>query len=139
MDAQMTPKQQRFVAEYLTVLNATQAAIRAGYSAKTAGQGAAQALKNIKVREAIAAGQAKTASKLEITAEKVLKDLEEVREKAMAAGQFAPAARAIELLGKHLGMFIDRRETTLKDERMVVSAPPVEESAEEWVAKNKPH
>ena len=34
----MTPKQQRFVEEYLVDLNATQAAIRAGYSARTASQ-----------------------------------------------------------------------------------------------------
>lgn len=34
--ASLTPKQQRFVAEYLVDMNATQAAIRAGYSQKTA-------------------------------------------------------------------------------------------------------
>ena len=36
-DKKLTPKQQKFVDEYLIDLNATQAAIRAGYSAKTAG------------------------------------------------------------------------------------------------------
>ncbi len=36
MTAALTPKQQRFIQEYLIDLNATQAAIRAGYSAKTA-------------------------------------------------------------------------------------------------------
>ena len=51
--AKLTPKQQRFVDEYLIDLNATQSAIRAGYSPKTAEQGAAQLLRNIKVQEKI--------------------------------------------------------------------------------------
>lgn len=46
----LNPKQQRFVQEYLIDHNATQAAIRAGYSARTAEQGGAQLLRNIKVR-----------------------------------------------------------------------------------------
>ncbi len=43
----LTPKQQRFVAEYLVDLNATQAAIRAGYSTKTAQQIGAENLLNL--------------------------------------------------------------------------------------------
>lgn len=54
----LTRKQQRFVEEYLIDLNATQAAIRAGYSAKTAGQGGGQLLKNIQIAAAIDAALA---------------------------------------------------------------------------------
>ena len=50
---ELTPKQEAFVREYLIDLNATQAAIRAGYSAKTAKDGAAQLLANISVKKAI--------------------------------------------------------------------------------------
>ena len=50
----LTPKQQQFVEEYLVDLNATQAAIRAGYSAKTAEFQASRLLRNAKVQAAIA-------------------------------------------------------------------------------------
>ena len=53
----LTPKQQRFVAEYLIDLNASQAAIRAGYSPKTAGALGHQVLKKLEVQEAIHIGQ----------------------------------------------------------------------------------
>lgn len=49
----MAPKQQRFVEEYLLDLNATQAAIRAGYSAKTAYSMGQRLLKNVEVSQAI--------------------------------------------------------------------------------------
>jgi len=61
----MTPKQERFVLEYLVDLNATQAAIRSGYSAKTASQQGERLLRNVEVAEAIEAGKAKTANRLE--------------------------------------------------------------------------
>lgn len=50
----LTPKQKRFCEEYLIDLNATQAAIRAGYSPKTAEQTASRLLRNVKVQEYIA-------------------------------------------------------------------------------------
>jgi phage terminase small subunit len=138
MDAQMTPKQQRFVQEYMIDLNARQAAIRAGYSENTAAEIGYENLRKPQIASAIDAAQAKKADKLKITAEKVLRDLEEVRLLALAAGQFAPAARAIELQGKHVGMFIERRETVFKDQRMVVEAPPPEQDVNEWLRKYGP-
>ena len=70
----LTPKQQAFVAEYLVDLNATQAAIRAGYSAKTAEQQASRLLSNAKVAEAIAERMKERASRTEITQDRVLKE-----------------------------------------------------------------
>jgi phage terminase small subunit len=67
----MTPKQQRFVQEYLTDLNATQAAIRAGYSAATAAEIGRQNLGKLEVAEAIAASQTSRAERMEITADHV--------------------------------------------------------------------
>ena len=67
----LTPKQERFVAEYLIDLNATQAAIRAGYSAKTAQEQSSRLLSNVIVQRAVEAGRQKTAEKLEITREMV--------------------------------------------------------------------
>jgi len=74
----LTPKQERFVAEYLIDLNATQAAIRAGYSEKTAQQQSSRLLLNVVVQEAIAKGQNKTAAKLEITKERIVEELAKI-------------------------------------------------------------
>ncbi len=77
-DPIFTPRQERFIAEYLIDLNATQAAIRAGYSEKTASQGAAQLLANIKIKTEIEARQAKMAEKHEITADRILSELAKI-------------------------------------------------------------
>lgn len=71
----LTPKQRCFVAEYLIDLNATQAAIRSGYSAKTANEQGAQLLSKAHVREAIDAGKSKRSEKLDVDAEFVLQRL----------------------------------------------------------------
>lgn len=68
----LTAKQTRFVDEYLRDLNATQAAIRAGYSAKTAEQLGYQLLQHPSVSAEIECRQKKLAEKLEVTVERVL-------------------------------------------------------------------
>ena len=75
MADKLTAKQQRFVEEYLIDLNATQAAIRAGYSEKSAQDIGAQLLGKTHVRDAIDAAKTKRANKLEITAERVLTEM----------------------------------------------------------------
>jgi len=57
--ANLTPKQQRFVEEYLIDLNATQAAIRAGYSEKTAYSVGHENLKKPEIQKAIEEAQGK--------------------------------------------------------------------------------
>lgn len=76
--AKLTPKQEAFVAQYLLDLNATQAAIRAGYSQKTAQQQGSRLLLNVLVQEAIAKGREKTAAKLEITKERIVEELAKI-------------------------------------------------------------
>lgn len=72
----MTPKQEAFAREYLIDLNATQAAIRAGYSAKTAMSQGERLLRNVEVSRAIMAAQQKRVEKAEIDAEWVLRRLD---------------------------------------------------------------
>lgn len=72
---ELTAKQARFVQEYLVDLNATQAAIRAGYSADTAEQQGSRLLSNAKVAEAVKLGQQKRAERTEITQDMVLAEL----------------------------------------------------------------
>lgn len=71
----LTDKQKRFCEEYLIDLNATQAAIRAGYSTKTAEQTASRLLRNVKVQEYIAKRQKELSRSTEITQERVIKEL----------------------------------------------------------------
>ncbi|NLB91698.1 MAG: terminase small subunit [Clostridiales bacterium] len=74
----LTEKQRKFVQEYLIDLNATQAAIRAGYSSKTADSAASRLLGNVKVQAYIQEQQNRLQSKTEITQEKVLNELAKV-------------------------------------------------------------
>jgi phage terminase small subunit len=70
--ADLTPKQEAFVKEYLLDLNATQAAIRAGYSAKTAKEQGGRLLTKVPVMRALSKAQIKRAERVEITADMVL-------------------------------------------------------------------
>jgi hypothetical protein len=71
----LTPKQERFVQEYLVDLNATQAAIRAGYSPKTAEQQGYQLLQKTSVSAAIASGKQEQKERLIESADDVVKEL----------------------------------------------------------------
>ena len=71
----LTPKQRRFIDEYLIDLNATQAAIRAGYSEKTAYSIGLQNLKKLEIQAEIQKRRNRLQNKLEITQERVLQEL----------------------------------------------------------------
>lgn len=71
----MTPKQRIFALEYLVDRNAKQAAIRAGYSAKTAEQLGYQLLQVPSVRELVDAATAEKAAELGVTRERVIQEL----------------------------------------------------------------
>lgn len=130
--AKMTAKQQRFCDEYLIDLNATQAAIRAGYSKKTAGVTAAENLKKPKIQEYIKQRMDEKESELIADQDEVLKYLTAVlRGNSQAeivvvegTGEGCSEARAIqkapdekerlkaaELLGKRYGIYTEKVET----------------------------
>lgn len=71
----LTGKQQRFVAEYLVDMNATQAAVRAGYSPRTAHAQGSFLLTNVEIRKAVAAANKKHLDKVEARGQKVLDEL----------------------------------------------------------------
>lgn len=73
--AGLTPRQERFVEEYLRDLNATQAAIRSGYSARTANEQGARLLANASVAEAVARAKADRSARLGLTQDRVLEEL----------------------------------------------------------------
>lgn len=73
--SRLTEKQKRFCAEYLIDLNGTQAAIRAGYSARTANEQAARLLANVSVQGHLLGLQKKRSQRTQVTADRVIKEL----------------------------------------------------------------
>lgn len=71
----LTPRQERFASEYLVDLNATQAAIRAGYSARTAKEQGYKLLTKPQVQAAVEAGQTARGERLKATADDVLREI----------------------------------------------------------------
>ena len=143
----LTPKQAMFCMEYLVDLNATQAAIRAGYSKKTAASQGQRLLKNVEIAKRLAQAQQNRADRLEVSADRValelarvgfsslseiaefdengvkLKASKDLPEDAFAAlsevvetkdgtlkVKMHSKTTALELLGKYLGMYIDKLE-----------------------------
>ena len=74
----LTSKQSRFVAEYLIDLNGKQAAIRAGYSAKTAEVQASQLLRIAKIQVALSAAIRARSWNTEVTADRVVAELAKI-------------------------------------------------------------
>lgn len=72
---ELTPKQKRFVEEYLKDLNGTQAAIRAGYSRKTANEQATRLLAKVHVSGAVYAAMNRRSKRTEISADRVLQEI----------------------------------------------------------------
>ena len=113
--ANLTPKQQRFVEEYLIDLNATQAAIRSGYSEKTAQEIGSENLSKPMVAKAIAEAQEKLSNKAQVTVEMVVQGLlNEAKDLSEGSTQSARVS-AWAHLGKHLGMFKDKLEHDISD------------------------
>jgi phage terminase small subunit len=71
----LTARQRRFCEEYIIDLNATQAAIRAGFSAKTARCQASKLFANVAIEKYVADLRAKQQKRTEIDADAVLKEL----------------------------------------------------------------
>lgn len=117
----LTDKQELFCLEYLIDLNATQAAIRAGYSARTAQAIGAENLTKPLISERIAKAFNERAEETKINAAYVLKMSNELLLRCMVDGEdFSPsgAGKALELIGKHVNVqaFNEKStsETTLK-------------------------
>ncbi|WP_109078462.1 terminase small subunit [Aggregatibacter kilianii] len=136
-ESKLTNKQKRFIEEYLIDLNATQAAIRAGYSKDTAKEIGYENLTKPHIQEAIAEAQSKRSERAQIKQDDVIRMLlenieiasgkkavikTEIRKSedgelvgddiAQFVYESSSVNRSLELLGKHLGMFKDGIDIT---------------------------
>ena len=135
---QVTQKQAAFVREYLIDLNATQAAIRAGYSAKTAAEQSVRLLKNVKIQGMVHEEMLKRSEKTEITAEYVLRTIKDTIEKNKSDDNYDPKSvlRGCELLGRHLGMFNDKLNVNVTVQDVMAAFPePIQKQIRETLAK----
>ena len=120
----VTPRSIYFVDEYLVDLNATQAAIRAGYSEKTAYSIGQRLLKNVEVQKMIANRMEERSKRTEITQDRVLTDIELIKQDAMRKAfdkngnesmiNHTSALKACELLGRHLQLWNDKMAITIE-------------------------
>ena len=108
--AKLTKKQQLFVDEYLIDLNATQAAIRAGYSPETAKDIGCENLAKPNIKSEIDKALAIRSRRTGVNQDRVIQELGGIafdpEEKT------TDKLKALELLGKHLGMFVDKIDLT---------------------------
>lgn len=113
----LTAKQAAFVQEYLVDFNATQAAIRAGYSEKTAGKIGFENLQKPEIQAAIKDAMGDREKRTHINQDFVLSELYKIATQGADDGpesslKYSNKLKALELLGKHMAMFTDRSEVT---------------------------
>lgn len=161
--AKLTPKQQKFVDEWLIDMNATAAAIRAGYSPRSADVTGARLLANARVRAYIDERMAEHSRRTGVTQERIIRELARiafldptqlvnmdtaelldsaaeddraaitsVKVKTMSGEtemierevRFADKIKALELLGKRFGMWIDKQQVDVQGAVQIVDDVP---------------
>lgn len=118
-EKKLTPKQEAFCQEYIKDFNATQAAVRAGYSERTAKECGYELLTKLHIQGRVAQLKAKRCERTQIDADWVLRQAAEVHRRCMqiepakdADGKYrgtfkfdaSNANRALELVGKHVNV-----------------------------------
>lgn len=112
---ELRPRQALFAAEYIVDLNATRAAVRAGYSPATARQIGAENLSKPVIAVAIAAAQKARSERTEISQDDVLQGLHHEATRTGKGTSQAARVSAWIALGKHFGMFTDKVDLRVQD------------------------
>ena len=119
----LNARQTAFVQEYLIDKNATQAAIRAGYSKRTAKSQGQRLLTHVDIDRLVTNELAKMSEDAGITAEAVIVTIKRLLKTAEDKGNVHAALKACDMLAKHLGMYIERIESNHAVE-LSWAAPP---------------
>jgi len=114
----LTPKQTRFAEEYLLDMNATQAAIRAGYSVNGADVTASRLLGKASVREVIEAGKARTVATVRVTVEDIVRVAWEIAMDSDA--KHSARVSALALLAKRHPEFSEKHEVHAEIDARIV-------------------
>ena len=116
----LNEKQKQFCEEYIIDLNGTQAAIRAGYSKKTANEQAAQLLAKLSIQEYIQKIKNKRSERVKYSQDELMRDILEVKNRCMQANPVLDkegnetgiwkfdsngANKALDMLAKHVGFY----------------------------------
>lgn len=116
----LNDKQKQFCEEYIIDLNGTQAAIRAGYSKKTANEQAAQLLAKLSIQEYIQKIKNKRSERVKYSQDELMRDILEVKNRCMQANPVLDkegnetgiwkfdsngANKALDMLAKHVGFY----------------------------------
>ena len=101
----LTEKQKRFCEEYLIDLNATQAALRAGYKAKTARSQGQRMLTKVDIQRHITDLMKERSDRTALTSDSVLQELSRIAMAQDVEITGKEKLKALELLGKHLNLF----------------------------------
>ena len=116
--SKLTSKQALFCKEYLIDLNATQAAIRAGYSKNTACAIGTENLRKPNIALSIQEAMAERSESTGITASYVLEGIKKLTDTLLTGEDPKSAYKGFELLGKHLTLFSDKIDHTSSDGSM---------------------
>jgi phage terminase small subunit len=106
----LTDKEAAFIREYLVDKNITQAAIRAGYSVRTAAKIGSEVFARPRVQAALRKALKEQERRTLIAADQVLLDINDLANKAARAGEYHAAIRGKELIGKHYKLFTEKHE-----------------------------
>lgn len=116
----LNEKQKQFCEEYIIDLNGTQAAIRAGYSKKTANEQAAQLLAKLSIQEYICELKNQRSERVKYSQDELMRDILEVKNRCMQANPVLDkegnetgvwkfdsngANKALDMLAKHVGFY----------------------------------
>jgi phage terminase small subunit len=104
----LTLKQQRFCEEYLIDLNATQAAIRAGYSERTARSQGQRLLTYVDIAAVIEKGRVELSERTGFSAQQTVNAIGRIAYDTEVHVGYR--LKALELLGKHFGIFVTKSE-----------------------------
>lgn len=130
MTDELNEKQKQFGREYLIDRNTATAYVRAGYAKKCAQSAGSRLLRDPRMQAFLKELGIEIAERTGITTDLVVKNLIQDRKDARAAGQYGPAVRADELLGKTFGMFTD------VSKNVVVADVPADEAITNLCTQN---